>query len=309
MMDPELYISQGLKIIKGLISQGNLQAALNACRELLKVNPYHKEVQKYLRKIEEEIVEQNEKKADADIDATMPLWKEQRYDELMKIYAKLYQYAPRNIRLIKLIEKLQERLTQQQKDERDAFLNKAAAAIEGLLKEKHFADTIQACNELLGISPGNSAAEVYLKEAKTALIEQKLKENERIFESADFERALEFYNSLLAIDPENQRIKNLAFQVSERMAEHSLIADRVHLNESIVRMKELFKTGEYEKVLQACEEILRLDPNNLSATIFRKKAAKTLHREINILTLKKLKEIWAAMEPEYLKNPAAYARI
>lgn len=309
MIDSEVYISQGLKIAKSLISQGNLQAALNACHELLKVNPYHREVQKYLRRIEEEIVKQNEKKVDADIDSTMPLWKEERYDDLMKIYAKLYQYAPRNMRLIKLIEKLQERLTEQQKDERNAFLNKATSAIEGLLKEKRFADTIQACNELLGISPGNRTAESYLKQAKTSLIEQKLKENERIFESADFERALEFYSGLLAIDPENQKIKSLAFQASGRIAEHSLIADKVHLNESIVRMKELFKTGEYEKVLQSCEEILRLDPGDISATIFLNKAAKTLHKETNILVLRRLKETWAAMEPEYLKNPAAYARI
>ena len=309
MIDTETYISQGLKIVKGLISKGSLQAALNACRELLKVNPYHREVQKYLSKIEEAIVEQNEKKVDADIAATMPLWKEQRYEDLMKIYAKLYQYAPRNMRLIGLIEKLQERLTDQQKNERDAFLNKAVSAIAGLLKEGRFADTIQACNELLGINPGNKTAETYLKQAKTDLIEQKLKENERIFESADFERALEFYNSLLAIDPENQKIKNLAFQASERMAEHSLIADKVHLNESIVRMKELFKAGEYEKVLQSCEEILRPDPGNISAVVFLKKADETLGKETNILVLKKLKEIWTAMEPEYLKNPAAYARI
>lgn len=309
MVDPEIYIKEGLKIVNALMDSGDLSAALRTCQELLKVNPYHRKVQKYLKEIEELIVEKNEKKVEVDIESTMHLWKEERFDDLMKIYTRLYQYAPNNTRLQKLIEKLNEKLSEQQKNARAAFVHGGLANIASLLENQKFGDAILACNELIRNDPLNRETTIYLKKAKTGLIEQKLKENSRIKDSADFERQLEFFESLLSIDPEHKEAKRLALRAKSHLAEQKLIAEKIHLNESIVRMKDLFKNSEYEKVLQACEEISRLDPGNFTARVFRKKAERMLRSEIEMLTVKLLKETWAALEPEYVKNPGGFVRI
>jgi len=309
MVDPEIYIKEGLKIVKALMAEGNLPMALRTCQELLKVNPYHRKVQKYLKEIEERIVKQNEKKVEADIEATMHLWKEERFDDLMKIYVRLYQYAPQHARLQKLIAKLNEKLSAQQKNVRGALIHESLAKIQTLLREEKFGDTIQAGNELLRVDPLNSEAAAYLKKAKNGLIEQKLKDGARITESADFDRQLEFFNSLLAIDPEHKEVKRLALRAQSHVAEQKMIAEKIHLNESVARMKELFKNGEYEMVLQSCEEIERLDPGNFTARVFRKKAKRTIRAEIEILTVKLLKETWKGMEPEYQKNPKGFVKM
>lgn len=308
-LDPQTYIEQGLKIVKNLADKGDLAGAMNACQELLKVNPYDKSVHKYLEEIQEKILKENEKKVDADIESTMHLWKEGRFDELMQIYSKLYQYAPNHGRLKKLIEKLQEKTTETQKTSRQDFLAKALQAIKDLIKDSRFGDAIQACNELFSLDPLNSEGKELLLEAKNKLIDQKLKENARVVEGADFERALEFYNTLLAINPDNEKVKRLAETAKSHLGGQKELAGKIHFNESVDRMKQLFDAKEYEKVLQACEEILRIEPGNLTAKIFMQKASATIDEEIESKIIDKLKGAGAEAEQEYKKKKEGFVKV
>lgn len=308
-LDPQTYIDQGLAIVKNLVNKGDLASAMNGCQELLKVNPYDKSVHKYLEEIQERILKENEKKVDADIESTMHLWKEGKFDELMQIYSKLYQYAPNHSRLIKLIEKLQEKMTEAQKTSRQDFLAKALQAIKDLIKDSRFGDAIQACNEFLSLDPLNREGKELLAEAKNRLIDQKLKENSRIIEGADFERALEFYNTLLAINPDNEKVKHLVETAKSHLGGKKELAGKIHLNESIDRMKQLFDAKEYEKVLQAAEEILRIEPGNLTAKIFMQKAAATIDKEVESKIVQKLKDAGAETMQEYGKNREGFVKI
>lgn len=309
MVDPNKYIKEGLKIVKTLVKQNNLASALFTARELLRLNPYASNVQKEIENIEKIISKKNIEKVDADIDATMSLWKEKRFDDLLKIYSQLYKYAPNYARLRKLIAKITDQLSSDQKKQREDFMTAARNAIEGLFKEGRFEEALQASNELTAINPLDENAQSLLKRAKQNLAEQKLKQNERIADSADFQRSLDFYESLLEIDPENTVIKNLALQAKEHLAHQKMVADKIHLNESVVRMKELFAKSEFEKVIQACEEIERLDPGNFSAKVFRKKAQDTLTREAAEQIIKKMMEASAAMKSDYEKNPGNFVRV
>lgn len=308
-MDAQKYIKDGLKIVDNLIKQGNLQAALNTCQELLKVNPYDSDVQGYLKIVQEKIIADNRRRVDADIDATMDLWKEGRYSELVDIYNRLYAYAPGYNRLVSMMAKLDAKISKQQKNQKENLAEKFVDALKKLEDEKRFADMIQACNEMLSMDPMNVSATEYLKRAKGLLVEQKLRENQRVLESADFERTMSFLNSLLTIDPENETVKKLKGQTQMQLSEQKGVSARMDINEGITRMKDLFDHSEYEKVLQACEEINNIDPGNFTAKVFKTKAQDLLHSESNKLIVKKLKEAWAALAPEYKQNPGAFVRI
>ncbi|MEK7171604.1 MAG: hypothetical protein AAB739_01715 [Patescibacteria group bacterium] len=308
-LDPQTYIEQGLKIVKNLVSKGDLAGAMNACQELLKVNPYDKSVHKYLEKIQELIIKENEKKVDADIESTMHLWKEGKFDELMGIYEKLYQYAPNHSRLIKLIQKLQEKMAEGQKESQQDFLKKALSAIKGVINNGQFGDAIQACNEFLSLDPLNKEGKELLLDAKNRLIDQKLKENARVVEGADFERAFQFYDTLLAINPENEKVKKLQEAAASHLGGQKELAGKIHFNESIDRMKQLFDAKEYEKVLETCEEILRIDAGNMTAKIFMQKAVATIDDEIESKIVKKLHEAGAETELEYKKNAEGFVKV
>lgn len=309
MVDPNQYIKEGIKIIDAFLDAKNYPAALRACQELLKVNPFDRKLQKYLRKIEDRIIDENEKKVDRDLDSVEHLWKEDRFDDLYKIYTRLYQYAPQHKRLKKLLEKLVAKLSRRQLEEKSQHGNEKLLWIQAAITEKRYADALMEANELLKFDPLNGQANSYAKQLKNLIIEQKLQENERIADSADFERQLEFYESLLSINPDHPKAKKLALQAKAHLAERKLIAEKIHLNESIDRMKSLFTAGEYEKVIQSCEEIDRIDPGNFTARVFRKKALSTINAEIEELAAKRLTETWTALKPEYEKNPQGFTTI
>lgn len=309
MVNPDQYIKEGLKLVQKLMNEGSLPAALKACEELVRVNPYNKNVTKYIKNIEEAILRDNLKKVDHDIDSTLHLWEEKRYDDLMKIYTKLYQFAPQHGRLKSLIEKLMKAMGSAEKDSRREYIERATKAIVQLLAESRFGDAMQACNELLTIDPLNVDAQRQLVRAQDGLIETKLTQNAHISESANFERMLEFYESLAAINPANKKVKSLILQTKSQLAEQRVLAAKIALNESVARMKELFNASEYEKVIQACEEIDRLDPGNFAARMFHKKAQATMNAESDILESKQLKEQFAVLSEEYTKLPDAFVRI
>lgn len=309
MADLNQYIKDGLKIADQFLNEKNFSQALSACQELLKVNPYDRKLHKYLRRIEEHILEENIKKVDHDIDATMHLWKEGRFDDLFQIYARLIQYAPDHRKLKKLIEKLGEQMTDKERRLVQDNREKALANIQELMVEKRLGDALQAGNELLKADPLNTEAGIFVSQIKNLIIEQKMAENERILDSADFERQIEFFTGLLSLQPNHEKVKKLLLKAQAHAAEQRMIAAKIHLNESISRMKELFKNAEYEKVIQACEEIDRQDSGNFSAKIFRKKAIATMDAEIEVLAVKKLQEAWGVMKGEVEKRPEGYIRI
>ena len=309
MLNPDRYIKESLKVVQQLMHDGNFSAALKACEELVRVNPYNKNVTKCIKEIEEAILRDNEKKVDRDIDSTMHLWEEKRYDDLMKIYTKLYQFAPQHARLKSLIEKLMKTLGTAQQDNRRDYIERALKAIDQLMSEKRFGDCLQACSELLALDPFNSKAHELQTLAQNGLIELKLSQNSHISESANFDRMLEFYESLTSINAQNSKVKKLIVQAKSRVAEQHVLAAKIALNESIARMKELFKAEEYEKVIQSCEEIDRLDPGNFAARVFHKKAEATMDAESDILEGKQLKEQILLLSEEYTKQPASFVKL
>lgn len=309
MQTPEQYIKEGLKIVEDLVKQHNLQSALNACQELLKVNPYDKTLHSHLQKVQDLILEDNERRVNVDLDSTMHLWDEGKYDELARIYEKLAAYAPDHKRLRSLTMKLATKVEKQKSKQKESFIKNFEDALAKLRIEERYPEIIQACNEVLSMDPLNEKAKRHLKEAKEAFVDKRLRENNRIVEGSDFERALEFLDTLLSIDPENARVKQLQSQIKGHLSERSEVSQRMDLNESIARMKDLFDKSEFEKVVEVCNEIENLNPGNFSAKVFKGKAEKIMQKESNRLIVKQLKEVWVAMKPDYKKNRAAYVKV
>jgi len=302
-------IEEGIKVIKKLISDGDWKRALYGCQELLKYNPFNADLQSLMKKIEAHMVSENEKKVNTDISSTMRLWDEGRYSELMGIYMKLYKYAPNNTRLRDLIEKLKSKLTETEQNKREDIVKKALEIIKKLISDGKYSDAIQACNEFLDFDSTNLTVQKYLIVAKDAIIERKLKENPHLMESSDFDRQLEFFESLAKINPSNQKIQNILYQIKEHFGEQKMIAEKMNLNESILRMKELFRHAEYEKTVQACEEIDRMEHGNFTAKVFKKKALQTIKIETEVAAVKKMREDFAALTEEYKTKPKEFVRL
>lgn len=309
MIDPEAYIDKGLVVVEQLVNNGDYLTALKACEDLLRVNPYHTEVQEYLRNIHTRIAKDNEAKVDHDIEMTMPLWQNHRYDELRTIYGKLLKYAPEHKKLRSLILKLQETVTGEAQKEQDEIKAKAITAINTLISQKQFEEAVAASGELTELFPLDKATEDIGKKARYALIDEKIRQNPQFDNNADFMAVEAFYESLLKIDPTHPDAKKRLERTREHDTRARMLDSKIHLNENVDRMKQLWATREYEKVIQSCEEILQQDPSNLTAKLYRSKAHSTLLRESDELETRQLKVHWKEVEELYQKDKTQFVKI
>lgn len=296
-------------MVKRLISEGDLLNANLTCQELVKVDPYNKKLLKLFRKIENKILDQNEKIVKKEIDRTWNLWDEKRYDELLRIYQRLYEYAPQYEELHQLIDKAEKALGTEELKKRKEFIQQAFLAIKDMFDQSRYGEVVRACEEFLIVDPRNEKARDIQKRAKEKLVDAKLKENERIVDSGEYERQLELYGELLKIDPRSSRVKKLQMDALQKLSEKKKIDMRMTVNEGMKRIKNLFVAQEYEKVLQACEDVMTWDKDNLIAKIYRKKAESAIEDETDSRALKIIQEGFGKLREEYEKNKAAFVRI
>ncbi len=309
MLDPDTYVAQGLKAVDQLVDSGDLITALKACEELLRVNPYHHGAQSTLSNIHVKIEKQNEDLVDHDIQNTMKLWDEHRYDDLRVIYGKLLKFSPNHKKLLSLVSKLNETFTEEVKKAHKELKDKARTAIESLIKDQKYDDALLACTELSEYFPQDAEAENMIKKMRYSVIDAKLEENKLLSNTADFMAAEAFYESLLKIEPSHKRVNTLLSETREHDTKSRILDSKIHLNESIERMKKLWNTHEYEKVDQACDEILQQDARNFTAKIYKKKSASILANESDVLEQKQLAEQWQKMSEEYNKDRTQFITI
>lgn len=309
MIDPNDYIEKGLKAVDEMANRGDYMSALKACEDLLRVNPYHRGAIQTLRNIQTKIEKSNAEKVDRDIESTMPLWKQGKYDELRTIYGKLYAYAPEHKKLRSLIIKLQETVSSETQKQQNEVKQKAIAAIENLLTQKNYDDAITATQELSEFFPLDKDVEKIGTKVRYAKIDSEITSNPQFQNTADFMAAEAFYEGLLKIDPTHPEVKKLLQQTREHDTRARVLDSKIHLNESFDRMKKLWENQEYEKVIQAAEEILQQNEGNLTARMYRSKAHSTLLRESDALEVKQLKAHWQQLGEEYTKNPSSFAKI
>ncbi len=309
MLDPDTYVKEGLKAVDQLVDRGDLVTALKACEELLRVNPYHNGAQSMLSNIHVKLEKQNEDMVDRDIQNTMKLWDEHRYDDLRVVYGKLLKFSPNHKKLLSLVSKLNETLTDEVKKAHKELKDKARTAIEILITEQKYDDVLQACNELGEYFPGDAEAEKMIQKFRYKVIDGKLEQNTLLANTSDFMAAEAFYTSLLKIEPTHKRVLGLLEETQVHGTKARILDSKIHLAESVERMKKMWNTHEYEKVDQACDEILQQDAHNFTAKMYKNKSASILAKESDVLEQKQLKEHWAKLGEEYKQDKSKFVKI
>jgi len=288
MSEADIYIKKGLNIIKGYLNSNNLAAALKGCQELYSINPYDDGVRSMYKKVQALVLEDNSRRVDQDIASTMPLWNEKKFAELGVIYKKLSAFAPTHAHLKEMILKLNIAMQHEQEGQRLAFIDKAVSAIHELIKQKKYRDAVGGSRELVKLAPLNSTAIALLKRTTKALIDDELEKNQRIVEGGDFDRSVEFLRSLLSIDSENSKLISLQKRALSHLNDQNKVSGKIAINESEQRLKDLYKSAEYEKVVQACNEIFLAEPGNIAAKIYKSKAERSLESESSKIILNKM---------------------
>jgi len=134
--------------------------------------------------------------------------------------------------------------------ERIEQLKKEAAA---LMKERKFEQAAPLLNEILAIDPLDKTAARYQAIARQQVMEPFCKDAAEAFQNENYAAAIEVWDKLLKMNPEDRRFANL-IDITK-----NLITDKT-TNEMFERADQFIKDGDYKSALNELEKILAVRP-------------------------------------------------
>ncbi len=122
-----------------------------------------------------------------------------------------------------------------------------------LFRERKFDDAIPLLNEILSIDPQDKTAARYLALARQQGLEPYCRDASDAFLNGDYAKAIETWDRLLKLNPEDRRFANLIETTK------NLISDKVTV-EMYQRAEKFVDAGDYKAAINELEKILAVRP-------------------------------------------------
>ena len=300
-MDIHQELNKGIRQVQSLITANRYQEAYNCVNKLLLNFPDNGKIYKLKSKIEKIVYEHNLITVNKEIKELNPLWKEKRYEELVKRLTNITLYVPGYTKAEKDLYKAQKlyrnQIVQQQKDTLANYIR----TIEKAIAEEDFQKAISLCQEVLRKIPQHEKCGMLLAKAKNQLIDKMIRENGVLLKSDKFEEIEKFLNDLLKICPESIRVNNLLNKVSNREKITVEYAKKDFVYSAYEQIFILYQKGKFDKTIDALRELLEVEPDDLKALELLKKAEKKFSSQLNREVKSKIKNLQKKFRDEKKK--------
>jgi len=301
--------AQGIEQIKALILQDKLKEAYDICYKLLLNFPESYRLNKLQGKIEKLVFKENLKKVKEDMKAIKPLWKEEKYDEIIKKLTELQKFVPGYTGVTKEIEKAQKLQLKNKKHMQKNVLTQYMGQAEEHMKNKSYAAAITTLKRIVMKLPDYEPASQLLKEAKELRITQEIKDNEFLLKGKEFDKIAEFVKHLKSINPESKQIQSLIKKLSkkEEMARKFEKMDFEY--KSFEEIQILYQKKKYEAAIKALEEYVKVDKENFKALELLDKARKNFDKQLSKELFPRMKELQNKFKKQKKEMPKEFIRL
>lgn len=307
-MPESISLEDAYKTIKRLIHEEKWLEAHRACLEILHFDPENLKIIHFKNKIEKKVSKINQKAIKSDLEKLKPLWNEGKYEELLlnlkHLEPYINDYAPLKSFIIKTRRKYNEQLHGTQ----EKTFQQEIKNVHELVKQKKFADALRTAERLRVMDIHGKALKKEIRTIRKAWIEQELDANKTLISGNKYEDILFFYQGLLKIDSDSEKVKKLIEQTKKNYQAYKIEEKKEFIYKSLEEIKTLFQLKKYEKAYEACSEILEYDPQNKIALKLQKrsesKAQKLIDGEVidqMISNQKNLREEYKADRKNFIR--------
>lgn len=308
-MKKEKYIRQGIESAKILIKNRNYSKAIELIVELLETEPNQKMCIKLLFEVKRKWNKEKKRIVKESLRRIEPLWKQKKYNDLLRIYRSLNEFYPDYRKTEKGLEKLKTIFNKRRQIEEKKFLQKGWTKISELWKEKNYKDTIKACNEYLEIDPSDVRVIKIDSKARKKYIDKKLEMGKNLLERKDYRNLLNLYEKLLRIFPEYSKLHKLIFKCKIFMAKEAEKRKNAHVNLEIGKINQMYKKGYYNDAIQKYQELMQINPQNRQIKKIFEKIAKAEKKIIEKTLIDQMINASRQMKKDYLVNKEKYIKI
>jgi len=302
------YYDQLEQKINTLLADKKFKEAFSLCKECIVQFPNESRFTKIKLKIEKIVAEENAKIIEDKLEEIKPLWKQEKYVDILKILRNLINASPDNSKLKKLyseaeeayrkqFEKLNEEFTKQQHERLDQVLkNNPGQLLEDLyIIEKE--------------NPGNQSIKKLVTEYQDKLIAKKIEDKSELINSNKFDVIENFLDELRKIDKFNKRISHLEESIKSRKLEGEITQAKEFIYGGEKYLDTLMKLKKYDKAIKAAEEILKIDPKDEEARKILDTAQIKYRNQLKYLAAESIAKNLPTLKEEYLKDKTKFIKI
>ncbi|MDA2926146.1 protein kinase [Acidobacteria bacterium AH-259-G07] len=272
-----LRVDAALGLAREALDQGNFERCLRAARTALKISPQHSGALELERSATEAI--ERRKRAEKLFEAAKRYYEHEDFESSYQATKEALELEPEHSELKALHERAKHALEKRQEvnslfeKARRHFesgdYKRALSALESLLAIQH--------SHPEGLKLQRSVLEALQRQEK---VEELLKMAQRHYEAEEYEACYQVTEEALNLDSKHTQLNELHYRGLRAIEE-----TRNKIEVTLQKVRKLLGASDYQAALEAVEEALGLEPENLEANRLKQSALKELERQRKIAEL------------------------
>lgn len=306
--EAKIILKDAYKKIKQLISDERWVDAHRACIEILRFDPDNIKIIRQKNLIEKNVRKINIEAIKEDLKKLQPLWKEEKYEELLVSLKELEPYLNDYPPLKKIILQAQDGYKKQVETERKAYVRAELENIKTLIEAKKYQEAIRDAEKLRIQKYDEEEVRTWIQKIRDSWIDNELKKNELLLGGNKFEDILLLLHRIGRIDTSNPKIAKITAEIKKRYREYKLEQKRDFIFIGLEKTRTMLQMRKFSKAITAAREILDIDPANAEArkllAIAEKKETRLINREL----MENIKQARKELKIAYKNNKKDFIR-
>lgn len=268
-----------MESIKQLYKAGKINECYSALQNYLIYNPKDLTAIKLLQKVKTEILKANITKIEEAIKRFDHLWKQKKYPELLQAYLEIQKFAPDYKPLQKKIEKVYKILQKSSQNEYLNQFNEINQIVKVKISNNELLESIKFVEHAFIKNPNNPLIKKLVLDTKRKVIDIKLNQNKSSIKGNNIPKIYDFIKSLYELEPTYEKIQKMLIKYHSLLKKYYENQKYVFEKDAMLQIKVLYNKNEYQKCLQACNELIRTTVYNKFAFKYKKKAEQGIINE------------------------------
>ncbi len=302
------YYEQLEQKINSFLTEGKFKEAFALCKESIIQYPSEPRFAKIKNRIEEAVEEENEKRIKDKLEAMKPLWKEEKYLDILKTLKDLLIASPNNSKLKSLYEDAENSYKKQFKKLIEKFSKEQHQRLDVIL-ENNPGQLIEELYILTKENPGNQNVKNLVAEYEDKLIAKKIEDKKELLSSNKYDVIENFLDELRKIGKANKRIQDIEVAIKSRKLEGEIVQTKEFVYGGEKHLDTLVKLEKYDKAIKAAEEILKVDPKNIAARDVLVFSEKKYKNQLKNLAADSIEKNFQNLQTEYAQDKTKFIKI
>ncbi len=294
--------------INSLLNDRKFKEAFSICREAILQYPNETRFEKIKERIEKAVEEENENIIKNKLEEIKPLWKEEKYLEILKILKNLLAASPNNSKIKNLYLDAEKSYRKQYEKLNEKFNKDQRIRLDSILKENPSRLT-EELYILTKENSGNQIVKTLVAEYEEKLIAKKIEDKRELINSNKFDVIESFLDDLRKINRFSKKIQEIESQIKSRKLEGEIVQTKEFVYGGEKYLDTLVKLKKFDKAMKAAEEILKVDPENKEAKEVLEDSTGKYKDQVKDLAVDSINKNLQGLKTEYDKDKTKFIKI